>query len=143
MPAGTAAERLRRNHLQTASDTSTHSPDDVISKCETNVVLSGADQVEAANQLLTAIGMTRLAQVEKTRARYHHPDRDDVTVNLDTVTGVGTFVETEVIAVNGNAATALLEQVEHQLGLTAHPVVSLPYRDLVLRRGQPIDGKLP
>jgi adenylate cyclase, class 2 len=122
-----------------ASDTSTHSPDDVISKRETNVVLSDADQAEAANHLLTAIGMTCLVRVEKSRALYRHPDRDEVTVNLDTITGVGTFVETEVIAMNGNGAIALLEQVEHQLGLTMHPIVRLPYRDLVLRRDQPID----
>lgn len=126
-----------------ASDPSTHSPDDVISKRETNVALSDADQAEAANHLLTAIGMTCLVRVEKSRARYRHPDRDDVTVNLDTITGVGTFIETEVITVNGNGATTLLEQVEHQLGLTAYPVVSLPYRDLVLQRDRPIDGKAP
>jgi adenylate cyclase class 2 len=126
-----------------ASDTSTHSPDDVISKHETNVTLSDADQAEAANHLLTAIGMTRLVRVEKSRARYRHPERDEVTVNLDTITGVGTFIETEVIAMNGNEATTLLEQVEHQLGLTAQPVVSLPYRDLVLQRDEPIDEKVP
>ncbi|MGQ0717349.1 MAG: class IV adenylate cyclase [Pseudonocardiales bacterium] len=126
-----------------ASEPSTHSPDDVISKRETNVALSGADQAEAANHLLTAIGMTRLVLVEKSRALYHHPDRDDITVSLDTVSGVGTFIETEVTAVNADGATALLEQVEHQLGLTAHPVVTMPYRDLVLRRDQPIDEKLP
>ncbi|MGH3869839.1 MAG: hypothetical protein ACRDQ4_27810 [Pseudonocardiaceae bacterium] len=56
---------------------------------------------------------------------------------------MGTFVETEVITINGNGATALLEQVEHQLGLTAHPVVSRPCRDLVLRRDQTIDEKVP
>ncbi len=126
-----------------ASDPSTHSPDDVISKRETNVALSDANQAKAANHLLMAIGMTCLVRVEKSRALYRHPDRDEVTVNLDTITGVGTFVETEVIAMNGNGATALLEQVEHQLGLTVHPVVSLPYRDLVLRRDQPIDDKVP
>ena len=117
--------------------------DDVISKHETNVALNDADQAEAANHLLTAIGMTCLVRVEKSRALYRHPDHDEVTVNLDTITGVGTFIETEVIAMNGNKATALLEQVEHQLGLTAHPVVSLPYRDLVLRRDKPIDEKVP
>lgn len=112
-------------------------------KRETNVALSDADQAETANHLLTAIGMTCLVRVEKSRALYRHPDHDEVTVNLDTITGVGTFVETEVITMNGNGATALLEQVEHQLGLTVHPVVSLPYRDLVLRRDQPIDDKVP
>lgn len=93
-----------------ASDTSTHSPDNVITKRETNVALRGADQAEAANHLLPAIGMTRLVRVEKSRARYHHPDRDDITVSLDTVSGVGTFIETEVTAVNGNGATALLNR---------------------------------
>lgn len=134
-----ASPRSPTNRLPTRA----HSPHDVISKRETNVALSDAGQAEAANHLLTAIGMTCLVRVEKSRALYRHPDRDDVTVNLDTITGVGTFVETEVIAVNGNGATALLEQVEHQLGLTVHPVVSLPYRDLVLRHEQPINEKAP
>lgn len=66
-------------------------------------------------------------------------NRDDITVSLDTVSDVGTFVETEVTAVDADGATALLEQVEHQLGLTAHPVMSLPYRDLVLRCDQRSD----
>jgi adenylate cyclase class 2 len=136
-------DRFAEITYKPASDTSTHSPDDIISKRETNVVLSGVDQAEAANHLLTAIGMTRLVRVEKSRSLYHHPDRDDITVNLDTVSGVGTFIETEVTAVNGDGATALLEQIEHQLGLTAHPVVSMPYRDLVLRREQPVDEKVP
>jgi hypothetical protein len=29
--------------------------------------------------------MTRPVRVEKSRARYRHPDRDEVTVNLDTI----------------------------------------------------------
>lgn len=126
-----------------ASNASTHSPDDVISKRETNVALRGGDQAEAANHLLTAIGMIRLVRVEKSRALYHHPDRNDITVSLDTVSGVGLFIETEVTALNADGATALLQQVEQQLGLTVHPVVSMSYRDLVLRSDQPIDEKVP
>jgi adenylate cyclase class 2 len=126
-----------------ASDASTHSRDDVIAKRETNVALYGADQSESANDLLTAIGMIRLVRVEKTRILYRHPDRAEVVISLDTISGVGTFIETEVTAANPDEATALLEQIEHQLGLTTYPVISLPYRDLVLQRERPTDVKVP
>jgi adenylate cyclase, class 2 len=120
-----------------ASDPHTHSAEGVIAKRETNVALRGADQGEAADQLLVAIGMIFLVRVEKSRTCYRHPDRDGVTVSLDMIAGVGMFVETEVIAAHEDGSAALLEQLEHQLGLTGHPVVSLPYRDLVLQHSQP------
>jgi adenylate cyclase, class 2 len=123
-----------------ASGAGTHSATDVISKQETNVVLRGGDQAEDANRLLTAIGMILLARVEKSRTRYRHPDRDHVTISVDMLTGVGTFVETEVNAVDADGATELLERIEQQLGIGACPIVGLPYRDLVLQHGIPQRG---
>ncbi|WP_216900274.1 class IV adenylate cyclase [Nocardia alni] len=114
------------------STSTTHSHADVIAKRETNVTLSGPEQADAANQLLTAIGMVQLVRVEKDRTTYRHPERKDIIVSIDAVTHAGTFVETEVTALDPNAATVHLEEVETELGIAAHAVVRLPYRDLVM-----------
>ncbi|MEV4235403.1 MULTISPECIES: class IV adenylate cyclase [unclassified Nocardia] len=114
------------------STASTHSHTDVIAKHETNVILDGPDQADAANELLAAIGMVELVRVEKTRTTYRHPYREDIVVSIDTVTGAGTFVETEVTATETTVATAHLEQIENELGIADHAVVNLPYRDLVM-----------
>lgn len=118
-----------------ASDASTHSRDGVISKRETNVVLRGAEQAADANHLLAAVGMVLLARVEKSRTVYRHPRGASIVVAIDTVTDAGVFVETEVTAAHKDAAAVLVDEIERQLGLTAYPVVNLPYRDLVIRRG--------
>ncbi|WP_280330776.1 class IV adenylate cyclase [Nocardia wallacei] len=115
-----------------SSNAATHSDADVIAKRETNVTLSGPDQAAAADELLTAIGMIELARVEKTRTTYQHPDHDDTIVSIDAVTHAGTFVETEITATDTAAATTHLERVETQLAIADHPVVNLPYRDLVM-----------
>lgn len=114
------------------SDAMTHSAADIIYKQETNVALGGADQAAAANQLLTAIGMIELVRVEKARTTYKHPDHDAVVLSIDAVAHAGTFVETEITAADADAATIQLEQIENQLGIADHPVVRLPYRDMVM-----------
>jgi adenylate cyclase, class 2 len=116
-----------------ASTADTHSAAGIIAKPETNVILSGPDQATAANTLLAVLGMVRLCRVEKTRTTFRHPDRSDVTVVIDHITGVGAFAETEVMADDPAAAASLLDEVERQLGLADCRVVRLPYRDLVLR----------
>ncbi|GAB2690358.1 class IV adenylate cyclase [Nocardia thraciensis] len=115
-----------------ASTTATHSDRDVIAKHETNVHLSGADQADHAIALLDAIGMIELVRVEKARTLYRHPDHDEALVVIDTVTGAGEFVETEVTAFDSDDATARLETIEHELGIDDYPIVRLPYRDLVM-----------
>jgi adenylate cyclase class 2 len=120
-----------------ASNAATHSAADIIAKPETNVVLSGPDQGAAATTLLEVLGMVRLCRVEKTRTTFRHPEDDRVTVVIDLIGGVGAFVETEVMAADSDAAAALLDQVERQLGLTGCAAVRLPYRDLVLQHERP------
>lgn len=120
-----------------ASSTDTHSTADVIAKSETNVVLAGASQAVMADTLLEVLGMVRLCRVEKARTTFRHVNLDGVTVVIDLVTGVGAFVEVEVLAAEPGAATALLEQVERRLGLTGSPAESRPYRDLVLEHERP------
>lgn len=119
-----------------ASTADTHSAADIIAKPETNVVLSGPDQATAANRLLDVLDMVRLCRVEKTRTTFRHPDRDDVTVVIDLISGVGAFAETEVMAADPDAAATLLDRVERELGLADCAVVRLPYRDLVLQHEQ-------
>ncbi|MBB5160052.1 class IV adenylate cyclase [Saccharopolyspora phatthalungensis] len=113
-----------------ASDESTHSTTDVIAKVETNVLLAGAEQAEAANRLMTCTGMVTLARVEKARTLYRHPKHDDVAVAIDTIGSLGAFVETEITAVD-ESGVGLLEEIERELDLSGYPVVTLPYRDLV------------
>jgi len=114
------------------SDVSTHSADAIISKQETNVALSGADQADVADQLLTAIGMITLVRVEKARATYMHADHGAAVVSIDTVVHAGTFVETEITAADADAASIQLNNIEEQLGIADHPIVRLPYRDMVI-----------
>jgi adenylate cyclase class 2 len=114
-----------------ASTAATHSADGVISKPETNVPLVPG-HAGHADQLLTAIGMRRLVRVEKYRTTYRHRQRPGVTVSIDTVAGVGVFVETEVISTDADAAARLVEETEALLQVHCHPVVDLPYRDLAL-----------
>lgn len=114
------------------STDATRSVDGVISKQETNVVLAGAGQAPLADQLLEAIGMRLLVRVEKHRTSYRHADLPDVTVAIDTVAGVGTFVETEVMSADSIAAAETVERVEKELDLAELPTVELPYRDLAM-----------
>ncbi|WP_016697691.1 class IV adenylate cyclase [Actinoalloteichus spitiensis] len=116
-----------------ASTADTHLAADIIAKPETNVILSGPDQATAASTLLDVLGMVRLCRVEKTRTTFRHPDRDDVTVVIDLITGVGAFAETEVMATDPEVAGRLLNGVEQRLGLANCAVVRLPYRDLVIQ----------
>ncbi|MEU7400689.1 class IV adenylate cyclase [Streptomyces sp. NPDC044948] len=114
-----------------ASTAATHSSDSVIAKPETNVpVMPG--HAAAADQLLECLGMRRLVRVEKRRASYRHRLHPGATVSIDTVTGVGVFVETEVVSADAGAAGRLVEELETQLGIGHCSVVSLPYRDLVM-----------
>lgn len=117
-----------------ASDQSTHSADGTIVKQETNVALADPGQDgHAAHQLLSALGMVLLAKVDKYRRSYRHPGDTELTVVVDTVAGLGRFVETEVLSSRSHTqALAQLTETERLLGLQDCPVVSRPYRDLVM-----------
>ncbi|MBX7546679.1 class IV adenylate cyclase [Streptomyces sp. tea 10] len=113
------------------STEATHSSGGVISKKETNVLLA-FDQAQRADQLLENIGMRRLVQVRKHRAAYRHPQHPNVSVNIDTVAGVGVFVETEVISADPETASHTVATIERRLGVADLPTVELPYRDLAM-----------
>jgi adenylate cyclase class 2 len=114
------------------STLASHNAVDVIAKAETNVALADATQAGQAELLLEALGMKRLALVAKTRTVYRHPSMPGVTVSIDAVEGIGTFVETEVLRVGDPIEAAeLVDDVERRLGIHDLPTVTLPYRDLV------------
>jgi adenylate cyclase class 2 len=96
------------------------------------VRLDSASQAALANQLLENIGMRLLVHVEEHRETYRHPLHPDVTVSIDTVAGVGTFVETKVISANATQAALRVGHVEKELDVADLPVVDVPYRDLAL-----------
>ncbi|MFL1380520.1 MULTISPECIES: CYTH domain-containing protein [unclassified Nocardiopsis] len=114
-----------------ASTDTTHSAAGAISKQETNVGLANAGLASDAEALLELIGMVPLARVDKARTSWRHPDLSEVTVAVDEVQGAGTFVEVEVISDDPGEAEQVLARVEEDLGLNGHPVVAMPYRDLV------------
>ncbi|MGQ4271771.1 class IV adenylate cyclase [Nocardiopsis changdeensis] len=115
-----------------ASTGSTHSATGVISKQETNLGLVNAGAAADAERLLEAIGMVPLARVDKERATWRHQGRAEITIAIDTIAVAGTFVEVEVISDEPEMAAQVLTQVEEDLSLSGHPVVTLPYRDIVL-----------
>ncbi|WP_026129145.1 class IV adenylate cyclase [Nocardiopsis prasina] len=116
-----------------ASDSTTHSTTGVIAKQETNVALADTAQVAHAHALLEALGMVRLARVEKSRTCYRDSGQPELSVVVDTVAGLGSFVETEIVSEGSRQeAVRQLEEIEQLLELGPHPVVTSPYRDLLL-----------
>lgn len=81
-----------------ASDSTTHSIAGVIAKQETNVALADPDQAVHAHALLDALGMVQLVRVEKSRTSYRVPGRGELSVVVDTIAGLGAFVETEIVS---------------------------------------------
>lgn len=114
-----------------ASTATTHSTDNVISKPETNVQLV-AGQAQQAEQLLENIGMRPLVRVDKRRTTFRHCEKPGLSVSIDQVTGVGAFVETEVISGRADTAAVLVAETETALGVDDCAAVDLPYRDLAL-----------
>lgn len=87
----------------------------------------------AANTHGQALDMVLLARVEKSRTCYRAPGRPELSVVVDTVAGLGSFVEVEIVSDRARKEVAQeLEETERLLNLDSCPVVTLPYRDLVL-----------
>lgn len=115
-----------------ASDAITHSADGVVAKQETNVVLADITQAAHAHRLLEALDMIPLARVEKTRTCHRTPDQPELAVVVDTIMGLGSFVETEMVSEGAREdVVRRLAETERLLGVETCAVVTLPYRDLV------------
>jgi adenylate cyclase, class 2 len=65
-------------------------------------------------------------------------DRENVKVHLDTVTGLGSFVEIEAVDLDGSLGPALLDaqcrRLMARLGIEAGDLVAASYSDLLLNR---------
>ena len=105
-----------------------------IIKEEKNVPLVTSEDVETAKDLLLAIGMVHLVKVEKHRQSFtkSYPDHD-VTIAIDTLTGVGDYVEIEILSTDPVAAETAISDVEKELSVESFPVVTIPYRDIVMQ----------
>ena len=83
------------------------------------------------DEILRRSGFTPVATVEKSRERYRLAD---VTVVLDSVTDVGTFVEVEATATGADrsAAREAVEAGIATLGLESEPQTTTSYLELLL-----------
>lgn len=92
---------------------------------ETEVEVSDADNTIS---ILQEIGHEIVCVVDKKRDTY---DRDDVTVTIDSIGGLGEFVEVEVVSNDKDAAIQKIEEVCTLLGVTDQ-VSGRGYPELVM-----------
>lgn len=115
-----------------ASTSSTVSHDNIISKKELNVELANESNAPLAIELLETIGLLPLTTVHKFRRTYKRDANPDETITIDTIAKVGDFIEIEVMSRDKSGASEILRTTENMLGLETFPIVTKPYRDLVM-----------
>jgi adenylate cyclase class 2 len=107
-------------------------------RTEVEVPLGGGDAVAADfGRLLMHLGYRSVALVRKRRRVYHlRRDRFALEATLDTVEGVGTFAEIEIVApeTDLDAAKAVLLETAKELGLGASERRS--YLEMLLAKGR-------
>lgn len=105
-----------------------------IIKEEKNLSLSNEKDVEIAKDLLLAIGMVHLVTVEKHRQSFTKSYKNhDVTITIDSLPGVGDYIEVEILSSDPTKAEIAVSEVEAELSLKSMPLVTLPYRDIVMQ----------
>lgn len=105
----------------------------VICKPETNVLLVNKAQAVEATRLFDAIGLIKLVTVNKKRDTYEKiHGKEKVTIAIDTIESAGNFVEIEVITDEPKKAKELIKMVEKSLSVDKMPIVTKPYRDIVM-----------
>jgi adenylate cyclase class 2 len=93
---------------------------------EINVDISSGDEFEI---LLTHLGFFKVAEVRKTRENYRFRE---ATVSLDTVEGLGTFVEIEAPnRIDLKDPEKLIEDIARELGISGTPLLT-SYLELLL-----------
>lgn len=94
---------------------------------------TGLDSPEEAADLLEAMGFSPAATVEKTRTRY---SIEGFTVSLDSVAGLGEFVEIEAEATESEVEETRERAVDvlASLGLHAEDQIRSAYLELLLDR---------
>jgi adenylate cyclase class 2 len=84
-------------------------------------VASGKDSLAHYAELLTALGFRHVAKVQKTRRLFHLAwQKREVEIALDSVSGLGDFIELELSADEGGLepAKAAIASLAAKLGLT-------------------------
>lgn len=124
------SEDTRTELTYKAPSNSTESSQNHFSKKEINVELKSDKEMY---ELLIAIGCEVLAVVEKSRQTYV---LDKLTIAIDTVAGLGNFVEVEALVASEQKEEALtaINLAAKNLGLQESATVNEPYRDLIVKR---------
>jgi len=86
---------------------------------------------ETAFKMLSALGFPELVTVTKSRKTYKR-SADNTGIMIDTIEGVGVFLEIEVMSNDPTQARRQILQVQKDLELTNLERTVLPYRDLKL-----------
>lgn len=102
-------------------------------KQELNLDVSG--QEETIEAMLVALDFVEYVTVRKTRSEFAVDESTHVAVDL--VDGAGVFVEVETLSADPVGAARKNRELAASLGLSDCEVVTIPYRDLVPRPGQP------
>jgi len=93
---------------------------------ELNTAVESGETFEA---ILDRLGFTRTAEVNKWRENYR---LGNASVALDTVEGLGTFAEIEIMAeTDGNGATAAITKLAKEMGISGEPILA-SYLELLL-----------
>ncbi len=86
---------------------------------------------EAFEKMLDRLGFTRTADVNKWRENYKY---GGASISLDTVDGLGTYIEIEVIAKDErDNPTGRIEQVAREIGAEGKPLLE-SYLELLLNK---------
>ena len=95
---------------------------------ELNFAVESGSTFEA---MLDRLGFTRTLEVDKWRETYR---LGNASVSLDTVEGLGTFAEIEVITENENDnPTGLIEMIAKEIGVEGEPILA-SYLELLLAK---------
>ena len=86
---------------------------------------------EVFEEILDRLGFTRTAEVNKWREMYR---LGTAAISLDSVEGLGTFVEIEVLAErNDKAAAAQIRRISKEIGIKGEPILA-SYLELLLSK---------
>ena len=93
---------------------------------ELNTAMESGEVFEA---ILDRLGFTKTAEVNKWRENYR---LENASFALDTVEGLGTFAEIEIMAEkNGEDATAKIMKLAKEMGISGEPILA-SYLELLL-----------
>ena len=113
------------------TDQRTHTEDRIIVKPETNLPVN-PENAAVAKQLLANLGMVKLVEVNKFRRIFKCDGEPGLTIAIDEISGVGVFIETEIISGDKESALQRIEDVETRIGVQGFEIITRPYRDICM-----------